>query len=70
MSDFFDSFPGLILVFAFAFVMIITTLHLTSNEPTANQQIEFAKAGLQQCPNPQGTVNSTIWLRECLPLKK
>lgn len=68
MSNFFESFTGFVATIVLAFIFVAGTIYLCTDHISPTQQLEFAKAGLQQCPNPAHPTQ-TIWLRECLPLK-
>lgn len=64
--DFFGSLPGLFVVLGLTALLICVGISLFT--PSQATKIEFAKAGLQECPNPESK-GTTIWLRECLPHK-
>lgn len=64
--NFFDFLSGLFVGFGLATLLISGAFSLFA--PSQATKIEFAKAGLQECPNPESK-GTTIWLRECLPTK-
>lgn len=66
LSNFFDSLAGLFVAMGLTALLICGAFSLFT--PSQATKIEFAKAGLQECPNPEAK-GTTIWLRECLPTK-
>ena len=68
MSDFFDflskTLTGLIISFAIAIAIILTTCSIFSHVKNEDD-LNFAKAGLQQCIHFNGGTSYTIWQRDC-----
>lgn len=52
---------------AIVIIVLILVIALTYNSVlTTKENIEKAKAGLEECPNPYATTkNNTIWVKSC-----